>query len=137
MPAMNMIEALNDAHEIRERVLARRDGDAACRSHTRERCEILRPGYAVEYDYSPPTQLQATLETKLVPGLYFASMSQVYPWDRGTNFAVALGRAAGLSLPVAEATLAQYQRLVASGKGELDKSAIAELTFTDRVKESH
>ena len=27
-----------------------------------------------------------------IPGLYFASMSQVYPWDRGTNFAVELGR---------------------------------------------
>ena len=27
-----------------------------------------------------------------VPGLYFASMSQVYPWDRGTNYAVELGR---------------------------------------------
>ena len=30
----------------------------------------------------------------LVPGLYFASMSQVYPWDRGTNFAVEIGRRA-------------------------------------------
>jgi tRNA uridine 5-carboxymethylaminomethyl modification enzyme len=37
-----------------------------------ERCEILRPGYAVEYDYCPPTQLQPTLETKRVEGLYFA-----------------------------------------------------------------
>jgi tRNA uridine 5-carboxymethylaminomethyl modification enzyme len=37
-----------------------------------ERCEILRPGYAVEYDYCPPTQLRATLETKRVEGLYFA-----------------------------------------------------------------
>lgn len=37
-----------------------------------EACEILRPGYAVEYDYCPPTQLQLTLETKLVEGLYFA-----------------------------------------------------------------
>ncbi|HZD57927.1 MAG TPA: NAD(P)/FAD-dependent oxidoreductase [Anaerolineales bacterium] len=34
-----------------------------------------------------------------IPGLYFASMSQVYPWDRGTNFAVEIGRkAAGLML---------------------------------------
>jgi tRNA uridine 5-carboxymethylaminomethyl modification enzyme len=32
----------------------------------------MRPGYAVEYDYFPPTQLQPTLETKLVEGLYFA-----------------------------------------------------------------
>jgi tRNA uridine 5-carboxymethylaminomethyl modification enzyme len=37
-----------------------------------ERAEIMRYGYAVEYDYAPPTQLHATLETKRVPGLYFA-----------------------------------------------------------------
>ena len=33
---------------------------------------MFRPGYAVEYDYFPPTQLRHTLETKLVEGLYFA-----------------------------------------------------------------
>ncbi len=37
-----------------------------------EHCQILRPGYAVEYDYCPPTQLHPTLETKRVEGLYFA-----------------------------------------------------------------
>lgn len=37
-----------------------------------EQCQILRPGYAVEYDYCPPTQLHPTLETKRVEGLYFA-----------------------------------------------------------------
>jgi tRNA uridine 5-carboxymethylaminomethyl modification enzyme len=37
-----------------------------------ERAELMRPGYAVEYDYFPPTQLHPTLETKLVEGLYFA-----------------------------------------------------------------
>jgi len=37
-----------------------------------ERAQILRPGYAVEYDYSLPTQLQPTLETKRVEGLYMA-----------------------------------------------------------------
>jgi tRNA uridine 5-carboxymethylaminomethyl modification enzyme len=37
-----------------------------------ESAEIMRPGYAVEYDYFPPTQLHHTLETKLVRGLYFA-----------------------------------------------------------------
>jgi tRNA uridine 5-carboxymethylaminomethyl modification enzyme len=37
-----------------------------------EKAEIIRPGYAVEYDYCPPTQLQPTLETQQVHGLYFA-----------------------------------------------------------------
>jgi tRNA uridine 5-carboxymethylaminomethyl modification enzyme len=37
-----------------------------------EKAEIMRPGYAVEYDYFPPTQLLPTLETKTVSGLYFA-----------------------------------------------------------------
>jgi tRNA uridine 5-carboxymethylaminomethyl modification enzyme len=37
-----------------------------------EHAEILRPGYAVEYDYCPPTQLYTTLETKRIAGLYFA-----------------------------------------------------------------
>jgi len=37
-----------------------------------ERAEIMRPGYAVEYDFFPPTQLFHTLETKLIQGLYFA-----------------------------------------------------------------
>ncbi len=37
-----------------------------------ETAKMFRPGYAVEYDYFPPTQLNHTLETKLVPGLYFA-----------------------------------------------------------------
>lgn len=37
-----------------------------------ENAEIVRPGYAVEYDYCPPTQLRNTLETKRVGGLYFA-----------------------------------------------------------------
>ena len=37
-----------------------------------ERAEIMRPGYAIEYDFSDPTQLQPSLETKLVDGLFFA-----------------------------------------------------------------
>lgn len=37
-----------------------------------ERAKIYRPGYAIEYDYFPPTQLKATLETKTVAHLYFA-----------------------------------------------------------------
>jgi len=37
-----------------------------------ENAKFFRPGYAIEYDYFPPTQLRHTLETKLVSGLYFA-----------------------------------------------------------------
>ena len=37
-----------------------------------EEVEIIRPGYAIEYDFVPPTQLKLTLETKLVEGLYHA-----------------------------------------------------------------
>ena len=37
-----------------------------------EKAVILRPGYAVEYDFCPPTQLHHTLETRRLPGLYFA-----------------------------------------------------------------
>ena len=40
--------------------------------HGLERAEIMRYGYAVEYDFAPPTQLHATLETKRIEGLYFA-----------------------------------------------------------------
>ena len=37
-----------------------------------ENAKMFRPGYAIEYDYFPPTQLNATLETKRISGLYFA-----------------------------------------------------------------
>ncbi|NBX27997.1 MAG: tRNA uridine-5-carboxymethylaminomethyl(34) synthesis enzyme MnmG, partial [Chitinophagia bacterium] len=37
-----------------------------------EQCKFFRPGYAIEYDYFPPTQLKFTLETKLIENLYFA-----------------------------------------------------------------
>ncbi len=37
-----------------------------------ENCKLFRPGYAIEYDYFPPTQLNFTLETKLIRNLFFA-----------------------------------------------------------------
>jgi tRNA uridine 5-carboxymethylaminomethyl modification enzyme len=37
-----------------------------------EKAQIVRPGYAIEYDFAPPTQLRPTLETKVLPGLYLA-----------------------------------------------------------------
>ncbi len=55
---------------------------------------------------------------------------------KDSAIALDLAQEAGLSLPIAQATLAQYQRLIALGKGELDKSAVAELTFIDRLGSS-
>ena len=51
---------------------------------------------------------------------------------KDSGIALALGRAAGLHMPLAEATKMQYDRLVEAGLGEIDKSGIAELTFADR-----
>ncbi|WP_447969253.1 NAD(P)-dependent oxidoreductase [Nitrospira sp. M1] len=52
---------------------------------------------------------------------------------KDSGIAVDMGKQQGLSLPLATATLEQYSRLVQRGKGELDKSAIAELTFRGRT----
>ncbi len=53
---------------------------------------------------------------------------------KDSGIALALAKAAGLTLPLAQATYDQYQQLVALGKGELDKSAVSELTFKDRER---
>ena len=55
---------------------------------------------------------------------------------KDSGIALALARTEGLDLPLAEATKAQYDRMVAAGLGELDKSGIAELTFRGRGKKS-
>ena len=55
---------------------------------------------------------------------------------KDSGIALALAESVGLPLPLAKATLEQYQRLVTSGKGHLDKSGIAELTFSDRAGDS-
>jgi 3-hydroxyisobutyrate dehydrogenase len=51
---------------------------------------------------------------------------------KDSGIAAKLGRDAGLELPLAEATVRQYQKMVKLGLGELDKSGIAELTFPGR-----
>jgi len=53
---------------------------------------------------------------------------------KDSGIAVALAKGAGVRVPVAETTLAQYQRMIAEGLGELDKSGVAELTFKGRGK---
>ena len=52
---------------------------------------------------------------------------------KDSGIALTMAEQAGLTLPLAQATYQQYRRLGAIGKGELDKSAIAELTFKGRV----
>lgn len=76
---------------------------------------LFRARYAQPVPMLDHSRAIPTIRTPM-PGLYFASMSQVYPWDRGTNFAVEIGRRAAGMIAADAGTGLSPSRMESAGK---------------------
>ena len=76
-----------------------------------ERVRMTRPGYAIEYDYFPPTQLAQTLEVKAIPGLFFAGQI-----NGTTGYEEAAGQGALAGINAAAAAMGRGPLVL--GRGE-------------------
>ncbi|MDR2894087.1 MAG: tRNA uridine-5-carboxymethylaminomethyl(34) synthesis enzyme MnmG [Alistipes sp.] len=88
-----------------------------------EEAQFFRPGYAIEYDYFPPTQLTHTLQTKLIPNLWFAGQIN---GTTGYEEAAAQGLIAGINAHLAVTGATSGPLEVAEAKGAAAGAAVAE-----------
>jgi protoporphyrinogen oxidase len=93
------LEPEHEYFELSQEELLERFLPALAQFNPRFRPEWVRKSWLFRTKYAQPVPLVnhshniPAIQTP-IPGLFFASMSQVYPWDRGTNFAVEIGRRA-------------------------------------------
>ncbi|OQX64492.1 MAG: oxidoreductase [Anaerolinea sp. 4484_236] len=93
------LEAGHEYFDLSADELMDRFAESFARINPKFRRDWVRKVWVFKADYAQPvpqlnhSQNIPAIETPL-EGIYFASMSQVYPWDRGTNFAVEIGRRA-------------------------------------------